>query len=323
MLSITRIILIALTAISSTLAIADDATSFTFERLKKSPKNFSTEFITALGELEETTPPGSQKSVWQLAIDKLITGAYVKPKVTEEAFKKQTHEEAIQLAFEFTKAHSEIFDLEEKTYKIPRAAIAALMWIETKLGKVTGNYPVVGVYFALSGCDHPDRIDGVMKEIRERPERYINEVVNLSDNALRKKLLERSRKKVEWALGELKSLDLLYQEDLKMGSRATRNVFSWKGSYAGAFGIGQFLPSSYRAYTVSETGGTPDLFNPNDAILSTGRFLSKKWSHSQTSRSSALMNYNPLKAYGASILEIANGVEEKIKAEKSTPDSDR
>ena len=49
-----------------------------------------------------------------------------------------------------------------------------------------------------------------------------------------------------------------------------------KGSYAGAMGYGQFMPSSYRNYARSfDEGSAPDIWdNPADAISSVGHYLS-------------------------------------------------
>ncbi len=56
--------------------------------------------------------------------------------------------------------------------------------------------------------------------------------------------------------------------------------FSYKGSYAGAMGYPQFMPSSYLAYAVDFDGdGVRDLWNnPIDAIGSVGNYLAKhRW----------------------------------------------
>jgi len=54
-----------------------------------------------------------------------------------------------------------------------------------------------------------------------------------------------------------------------------KDPLALKGSYAGAMGYGQFMPSSYRAYARSYTGdGAADIWNnPADAIASVGNYL--------------------------------------------------
>lgn len=53
-------------------------------------------------------------------------------------------------------------------------------------------------------------------------------------------------------------------------------VAELKGSYAGALGIPQFMPSSYRYYGVSaEKNGRVDLFKNNDAIASVANYFHK------------------------------------------------
>lgn len=68
--------------------------------------------------------------------------------------------------------------------------------------------------------------------------------------------------------GELEAFLLLAWESGK-------DPLALKGSYAGAMGYGQFMPSSYRAYAKSYDGeGAPDIWdNPADAISSVGNYL--------------------------------------------------
>lgn len=56
-----------------------------------------------------------------------------------------------------------------------------------------------------------------------------------------------------------------------------------KGSYAGAMGYGQFMPSSFRAFAVDFDGdGIRDLWNPVDAIGSVANYFAKhKWKRGQ------------------------------------------
>jgi membrane-bound lytic murein transglycosylase B len=69
---------------------------------------------------------------------------------------------------------------------------------------------------------------------------------------------------------ELGEFILLAREEKKM-------ITELKGSYAGAMGMGQFIPSSYRAYAVDFDGdGFRDIWNnPVDAIGSVANYLAK------------------------------------------------
>ena len=70
--------------------------------------------------------------------------------------------------------------------------------------------------------------------------------------------------------GQLKHFIRLVREEDKQ-------IASFKGSYAGAMGLGQFIPSSYRHYAVDFDGdGFRDIWNnPTDAIGSVANYLSE------------------------------------------------
>ncbi|MEQ9023422.1 MAG: lytic murein transglycosylase B, partial [Pseudomonadales bacterium] len=69
-----------------------------------------------------------------------------------------------------------------------------------------------------------------------------------------------------------------------------------KGSYAGAMGLGQFMPSSYRAYAAdSDNDGFIDIWNNEaDAIWSVANYLSRHgWSTGQTIAHPAIVSGRP------------------------------
>lgn len=68
---------------------------------------------------------------------------------------------------------------------------------------------------------------------------------------------------------ELEQFLLLVREE-----KVRPQIFS--GSYAGAMGLGQFIPSSYRNYSVDgNRDGKRDLWNPQDAIPSVANYFAK------------------------------------------------
>lgn len=74
------------------------------------------------------------------------------------------------------------------------------------------------------------------------------------------------------------------REFLRLSKENHFDPLALKGSYAGAMGMAQFMPSSYRHYAVDyENDGKIDLWtNPNDAIFSIANYLAKNgWQRDQ------------------------------------------
>jgi membrane-bound lytic murein transglycosylase B len=83
-----------------------------------------------------------------------------------------------------------------------------------------------------------------------------------------------------------------------------KDPLALKGSYAGAMGYGQFMPSSYRAYARSfEPGGVPDIWdNPADAISSVGHYLNAHgWQAGERVLLDAVANQPPDSLFAAGL----------------------
>ena len=127
---------------------------------------------------------------------------------------------------------------------VPAEIITAIIGVETSYGGNKGNFPVVDALYTLAFA-YP-RTGDPAKHARE----------NQREAFFRDELAQL------FALAREEQLD----------------IASLKGSYAGAMGWGQFMPSSYRDYAVDGDGdGRRDLFNNlDDVFASVANYFAKK-----------------------------------------------
>ncbi len=195
----------------------------------------------------------------------------------------------------FIDQHKSTFAKAQLKYQIPREIIASLIWVETKLGTQTGDMSVPNVYLNLAMADHPKIVKSSLKAMKaEIPANDPNRVADL------KKVKERSKTKAKWAIEQLVALE-------KMQRNRKVKVFELEGSFAGAFGLPQFIPSSYLKWAEDGNGDKIiDLYNGDDAIFSVARYLKEHgWDIEPASIKQALFEYNRSQAYGETIITLA------------------
>jgi membrane-bound lytic murein transglycosylase B len=157
---------------------------------------------------------------------------------------------------------------------------------------------VPSVFADLVQADRPE----IIKDLRKRGAFRFSKHPKARDL---RKIAARAAKKSKWAIGELKDLEKIYH------ARGDNSVFELRGSYAGAFGMSQFLPSSYRRMTVkSPTLRALNLDHADDAIRSVAIYLHDNGWREKITRThvKALMNYNDSRDYADSILKLAADV---------------
>jgi len=134
----------------------------------------------------------------------------------------------------FLATHRDALQRVQDRTGVPAEVIVAIIGVETSYGANTGNHRVLDALYTLA-FKYPRSGD---------PEKLEREV--------RRELFFRDELAKLFELGALEKLD----------------ITALKGSYAGAMGMGQFMPSSYLDYAVDGDGdGRRDLFNSHDDVF--------------------------------------------------------
>ena len=198
----------------------------------------------------------------------------------------------IASAKKYMKEHQEALAFAETTFEVDKEVITAIILVETKLGTYLGNRSVINTLATLSAMTD------------EKPRQAIWDNLPDDDRRMsRKKFEKKADRKSSWAYRELKAF-LSYTE------REGMNPTTIKGSYAGAMGISQFMPSNIAPYGKDgNADGQVDLFVHADAISSIASYLKHYGWKPGISREQAfkvVYHYNHSKYYVNTILDIAD-----------------
>jgi membrane-bound lytic murein transglycosylase B len=197
----------------------------------------------------------------------------------------------IQMARDYMIVHSGAFASAEDQYGVPRQIITAIMLVETQLGMLVGNQTVFNILSTMAALDDPAVREIFWKELPRE------------GRLTRKAFQKKADRKSSWAYNELKAL-LQYVQAEKMDPVAIR------GSYAGAMGYCQFMPSNALQLGVDGNGDARiDLFDHTDAIASIGNYLKHHgWKPGLTRQQQfqVILKYNYSKPYASTILKIAD-----------------
>jgi len=193
------------------------------------------------------------------------------------------------------KAYMKTYEAElkqaEEAYGVDPEVITAIILVETRLGTGTGNSSVISMLSSMAALQDPKIRETFWKEVSQNHE------------VERKRYDKWVSRKSKWAYQELKSL-LEYTEREKMDPVTIR------GSFAGAVGISQFMPSNILFYAQDGDGdGSVDLFCHADAIASVANYLKRNGWHPGIEREKAykvVWSYNHSSYYVETILKISD-----------------
>ncbi len=213
-----------------------------------------------------------------------------------DAYAGMTTDRSVQRTRDFLSENRQVFDRVLAGGDVDPEVVVAILRIESNLGTFPGRYPLMNVFASLTLLESshlesiaPDFWDNVMNDIPVEEQDSIRERVN-----------SRRARKANWAYRELCVL-------FDMARDGIIDPLEVNGSWAGAFGLAQFLPSSFQAYARDGNGDSViDLYNLEDAIASIANYLDENGyrSNSERRRRRAVYSYNHSDHYVNAVLYI-------------------
>ncbi len=163
---------------------------------------------------------------------------------------------SLRKAEKYMKAYQYWLERAEAEYQVDKEIITAILLVETRLGSFTGTASTLNILSSMAALSDSD--------IREMLWRSLADKTNMTRTDYQKKAIRKS----QWAYAELMAF-LKYVDREKIADPVSVN-----GSYAGAVGISQFMPSNILKLGVDgDKNGKVDLFTHADAILSVANYL--------------------------------------------------
>ncbi len=202
-------------------------------------------------------------------------------------------ESIAEKCIDFINTYPEAFAKAEAEYKVPKEVIAALLFIETRLGGYLGKENAFVTLASMASTDNYSDIPDWTKKLPNNPEEKESWIT------------ETMEKRSDWAYNEFKALtEVIIENEL--------DPYAMPGSIYGAIGLCQFMPSNIKKYAADgNEDGKINLFEPEDAIVSVGKYLQKhnwKENSSLTAQHKVLKKYNNLNVYANSILGLAEKI---------------
>ena len=211
------------------------------------------------------------------------------------------NEKSVKSAREFFTSNADELKRAEDSSGVPAEVITSILWVETKFGTITGKNHVVSVYASLATADE-------LNNIEMNKQTYRASIADKDSLARLDSMVDvRARKKATWAVDQLIALK-------EMQAKYKGDVMELRGSWAGAFGWSQFIPSSYNSWAVDGNGdGSVNLFDKQDAIASVANYLKVNgWGNERAQQEAAVYHYNNSKDYVDCVLTLAQKIKEKL-----------
>jgi membrane-bound lytic murein transglycosylase B len=239
-----------------------------------------------------------------------IKALYIRPEVSFETkgvslffmhsearldYDQYTVKQQIKKARRYMKKYNMELLQAKNLYGVDKEVITAIILIETQCGTLLGNRSVLNTLSTLASLFDLQVRGMLWQEISDIPE------------LTRHKFEKKAERKSIWAYRELKAfLDHTIIEGV--------DPVEIKGSYAGAMGISQFMPSNIPELAKDgNNDGRIDLFDHADAIASIAFFLKRhgwKPGISKKKAQKVVHHYNHSDRYVDAVLKISKLLKE-------------
>ncbi|MEA1923279.1 MAG: lytic murein transglycosylase [Pseudomonadota bacterium] len=197
---------------------------------------------------------------------------------------------SVRKARKFLDENRQWMKVVEDKYGVEAELITAIFLIESDLGRYPGRYSLLQVFTSLASCNQEKYLRKVYKEL-------LSKYPEIDYQWLKR----RAQKKSKWGYEQLVAL-------LRLADRL--EVDQVKGSWAGAFGICQFIPSSCLSYAVDGNGdGRIDLYDFQDAAASVANYLKLNGWRSGLDRKAqekVVWSYNHSQLYCRTVVGLAH-----------------
>jgi len=214
-----------------------------------------------------------------------------------EIYEKFLTPEAILLAKKFLQENSTILNEVEMRFSVDKEVVTAILLVESRFGENIGKFRVLPTLASMAVMDSPENVEANYSVLRVAdPEMTYDRVQGVA------------KKRASWAYQELKNFLLIVL-------RENVDPLEIRGSYAGAVGMAQFVPSSYLNYAESKNGFERWLTSKEDAVFSIGNYLkSHGWNKNLPleKKKRVLWYYNHSKPYIETVLLIAQKIKNQL-----------
>lgn len=220
----------------------------------------------------------------------------LEPRESRAMYRSFLRPAAVDAARACKRAYWDRFKAHAAAHGVDPNVVAAILYVETRCGGFTGNHRVLYRVARLAMAGAPGNVNRNINRHLAAPEgRTPDEIVRLA------------RERGRWLF------DTFYPEVQAVFTIAARtgvDPLEIRGSGAGAFGLPQFLPTSYLAYGVDgDRNGHVSLFDPDDAIASCANYLKEHgWRDgiSTAERRQVIWHYNRSGPYIDTVLGLAS-----------------